>query len=53
MAEKTTKRTAEVMEMVEDAIRSLKEPGGSSVHAIKKYVSAYTTLMLRRCLQLS
>ena len=26
--------------MVENAIRSLKEPGGSSLHAIKKYVAA-------------
>jgi hypothetical protein len=26
-------------EIVEDAIRSLKEPGGSSLHAIKKYVT--------------
>jgi histone H1/5 len=40
MAEKKTKKIAEVKKMVEDAIRSLKEPGGSSVHAIKKYVSA-------------
>jgi len=40
MAEKKTMKIAEVKKMVEDAIRSLKEPGGSSVHAIKKYVSA-------------
>lgn len=40
MAEMKTKRTAEVKQMVEEAIWSLKEPGGSSLHAIKKYVSA-------------
>jgi hypothetical protein len=39
MAEKT-KKTAKVKEMVEDAIRSLKKPGGSSLHAITTYVSA-------------
>ena len=33
---KKTKKTAEMIEMVENAIQSLKEPGGSSLIAIKK-----------------
>ena len=40
IGQKKTKKTAEVIEMVENAIRSLKEPGGSSLCAIKKYVAA-------------
>ena len=39
-SEEKTKKTAEVKEMVQNAIRSLKEPGGSSLRAIKKYVAA-------------
>jgi hypothetical protein len=40
MGQKKTKKTAEVNELVENAIRSLKEPGGSCLLAIKKYVAA-------------
>jgi 3-oxoacyl-ACP reductase-like protein len=28
-----------VLQMVQEAVRSLKEPGGSSLHAIKQYVT--------------
>jgi len=40
IAQKETKKTAEVEELVQNAIRSLKEPGGSSLHAIKQHVAA-------------
>ena len=40
MGQKKTKKTAEVNELVENAIRSLKEPGGSCLREIKKYVAA-------------
>ena len=40
IGQKQTKKTAEVIEMVENAIRSLKEPGGSFLRVIKKYVAA-------------
>jgi len=40
MAQKEKKKTPAVRKVVEDAIRSLKEPGGSSLHAIKKYFAA-------------
>jgi hypothetical protein len=29
-----------VQQMVQEAVRSVKEPGGSSLHAIKQYVTA-------------
>ena len=32
IAQKKTKKTAQMIEMVENAIRRLKEPGGSSLH---------------------
>ena len=40
IGQKKTKKAAEIIEVVENAIRSLKEPGGSCLHAIKKYVAA-------------
>jgi len=40
IGQKKTKKAAEVIEMVENAIRSLKEPGGSCLREIKKYITA-------------
>ena len=40
IAQKETKKTAEVKEMVQNAIHNLKETGGSYLHTIKKYVAA-------------
>ena len=40
IGQKKTKKAAEVIEMVENAIPSLKEPNGSCLHAIKEYVVA-------------
>jgi hypothetical protein len=40
IGQKKRKKAAEVIEMVENAIRSLKESGGSFLRAIKKYVAA-------------
>ena len=40
IAQQKMKNTAEVKEKVQNAIRSLKNPGGSSLHAIQQYVAA-------------
>ena len=39
-AQKKMKKTSEVKEKVQNAIRSLKNPGVSSLHAIQQYVAA-------------
>jgi len=44
VAQKKAKKTPALKAMVQEAIRALKEPRGSSLHAINKYVAANYTV---------